>query len=462
MKQCTARALALFVLAALTACSGGGSGGGFDPGPAITAFSFASPAAAGTINAARRTVTVTVPQGTDLTALTPTIAHNGANISPASGAAQNFFNGGFTPVTYTVMAADTSAAIWTVTVKWEPLASDANIGTYLSAASGGANVADPVILPVNINLADISTGWTALLTTIQSKGKFVALDLSACTGMTEFDPDNTSSTGKDKIVSLILPNAATSVKAGADSSNATFKNFTALKSVTGAAITSIGNGAFAYCTGLGSVSLPAATSIAAWAFVDCTGLTTVSLPGLVTIDGNPFYGCTALTTITIAPGNPVWKFEDGKLISKDGKTLAGYYGSDSAITLPAVTSVADAAFGGCTGLTTVSLPAATSIGSQAFDVTGTGPLTITLGDTPPALGVLMFFNISAPKTVTVKVPSGAAAWNGKTGSFTGAENTTGGPHWGEGFRGKGWNGTAYQSSGTVNTNINLTIQTYTP
>ncbi|MFC4602066.1 DUF5018 domain-containing protein, partial [Cohnella hongkongensis] len=82
------------------------------PAKEITAFSFATPSAAGTINEASRTITITVPYGTDVTSLTPTITHTGASISPTSGVARNFTN----PVTYTVTAADGSTQNYTVTV----------------------------------------------------------------------------------------------------------------------------------------------------------------------------------------------------------------------------------------------------------------------------------------------------------------------------------------------------------
>ncbi|RJE88734.1 DUF5018 domain-containing protein [Paenibacillus sp. 1011MAR3C5] len=82
------------------------------PAKAITAFSFTTPAVAGTVNEASRTIAVTVPYGTDVTALTPTITHTGASISPNSGTARNFTN----PVTYTVTAADGSIKSYTVTV----------------------------------------------------------------------------------------------------------------------------------------------------------------------------------------------------------------------------------------------------------------------------------------------------------------------------------------------------------
>jgi len=80
----------------------------------IIAFGFANPAVAGAINGTN--ITLAVPFGTDVTALIPTITHNGVSITPNSGVAQNFT----TPVTYTVTAADASAQAYTVTVNAAP------------------------------------------------------------------------------------------------------------------------------------------------------------------------------------------------------------------------------------------------------------------------------------------------------------------------------------------------------
>lgn len=80
---------------------------------AITAFSFASLSVSGTIDETAHTIAVTVPYGTAVTALTPTITTSGSSVSPASGAAQDFTN----PVTYTVTAADGSTQAYVVTVK---------------------------------------------------------------------------------------------------------------------------------------------------------------------------------------------------------------------------------------------------------------------------------------------------------------------------------------------------------
>ena len=83
---------------------------GANPAKAITAFGFTSPSAVGTVNEGAKTIAVTVPFGTDVTSLTPSITHTGASVSPSG--AQDFTN----PVTYTVTAADSSTQTYTVTV----------------------------------------------------------------------------------------------------------------------------------------------------------------------------------------------------------------------------------------------------------------------------------------------------------------------------------------------------------
>jgi hypothetical protein len=68
----------------------------------------------GVVNEAVKTITVNVPEGTNITALAPVIVLSSplATVSPASGALQNFT----APVVYTVTAEDGSTAQYTVTV----------------------------------------------------------------------------------------------------------------------------------------------------------------------------------------------------------------------------------------------------------------------------------------------------------------------------------------------------------
>jgi|GEM_PF-2028181 len=83
-----------------------------DNAKAITRFSLAGRMAAISGNA----ISVTVPFGTDVEHLSPTIQHNGQSLSPASALEQDFSE----PVIYTVTAADGSTAQYTVTVSEAP------------------------------------------------------------------------------------------------------------------------------------------------------------------------------------------------------------------------------------------------------------------------------------------------------------------------------------------------------
>jgi len=86
------------------------------PAKAITAFSLAG--VVGTINETGKTIAVTMPFGTDVTALVATFTTTGANVKVGStiqisGTTANNFT---SPVTYTVTAADATTQDYTVTV----------------------------------------------------------------------------------------------------------------------------------------------------------------------------------------------------------------------------------------------------------------------------------------------------------------------------------------------------------
>jgi hypothetical protein len=87
---------------------------------AITAFNFLglTPAVIGTINETDHTITLTVPSGTNVTALVATFATNGASVKVGSTLQQSGSTShNFTsPVTYKVTAADGSTQTYTVTV----------------------------------------------------------------------------------------------------------------------------------------------------------------------------------------------------------------------------------------------------------------------------------------------------------------------------------------------------------
>jgi hypothetical protein len=244
------------------------------------------------------------------------------------------------------------------------------IADYLANAQGGDAPDNPVPLALCENLA--SGGWAAILSAIESAGKYVALDLSGCAmSGTEFDP-GAGVAGADKVAALILPDAALSVKAG-DYSNPTFKDFASLGSISGAGVETVGDYAFRDCSSLTSVSLPAATDIGGSAFYNCDSLASVSLPAATDIGDGAFYNCDSLPTVSLPAATTIG--------------AEAFYDCDSLTTvgLPAATDIGERAFSRCYSLTTVSLPAATTIGAFAFD--GCDSLTtVSLPATPTTIG----------------------------------------------------------------------------
>jgi hypothetical protein len=82
----------------------------------ITAFTIPGQTGATTIDESAHTIAVTVPYGTDVTTIAPSITIIGASVSPASGVAHDFTN----PSTYTVTGEDTLTQDYTVTVTVTP------------------------------------------------------------------------------------------------------------------------------------------------------------------------------------------------------------------------------------------------------------------------------------------------------------------------------------------------------
>lgn len=166
-------------------------------------------------------------------------------------------------------------------------------------------------------------------------------------------------------------------------------------------MTSIGRNAFENCTALTTVTIPdSVISIGNLAFYDCSSLTSVTIPDRLTSIGyGIFWGCSSLTSITIP--DSVMSIDQVAFSDCDsldrvyisdlsawckiefGCTDYGYYSSNPLhngadlylngglvedLVIPnSVTSICNAAFCGCTSLTTVTIPdSVTSIGTCAF------------------------------------------------------------------------------------------------
>jgi hypothetical protein len=226
-----------------------------------------------------------------------------------------------------------------------PLNTIAAVEATIDASTHGDAVTDPIPLTLlaAFNLGDMTPGnaWEDLLDVLADKGKFVALDLSACAmSGTEFAPYTASATGEDKVVSLTLPTAALTMTDGTIG-DSPFKHFTALTTVSGANITAVSEYAFTQCTALASVDFPKATTIGNNAFSGCHALASVAstdFPKVETLGESAFNDCTALASVDF----------------------------------PEVKTIGNTAFMNCSRLASVSIPAVETVtGPQSFNNVGT-------------------------------------------------------------------------------------------
>ncbi len=137
---------------------------------AITSFNFTTPTSIGTVNELAKTITLTVPFGTIVTDLVPTIIITGASISPNTGVAHDFTS----PVNYRVTADDDSFQDYVVTVT---IATPSDL-TILTAAITSAQAKYDVALegnstgqypePLKVNL-QIAIDAAKLVTTSDSQ-----------------------------------------------------------------------------------------------------------------------------------------------------------------------------------------------------------------------------------------------------------------------------------------------------
>ena len=148
-------------------------------------------------------------------------------------------------------------------------------------------------------------------------------------------------------------------------------------------VTSIGSSAFYYCSGLTSVTIGnSVTSIGSRAFEGCTRLTSVTIGNSVTEIGYlAFFNCNGLTSVII-PGSvtsigydafsgTAWYNNQPDGLVYAGPVAYKYKGTmpsgTSIVLKEGTTGIAESAFSGCSGLTSVTIPSSVKyIGSKAF------------------------------------------------------------------------------------------------
>jgi spermidine/putrescine transport system substrate-binding protein len=235
------------------------------------------------------------------------------------------------------------------------------VAKYLSTATGGASVDNPIPLSVKIDLQNMlaaDSGWKKLLAAINTAGKYVSLDLSACIMPgTEFNPDSGFADGKKFITYLTLPDTAKSLPDRTNTGSA-YQHFVSLSSVPiGKGITSVGDTAFSWVQ-LDSIIIPdSITSVGDAAFYGC-GLTDVIIPNGVTTIGSSAFAENKLASIIIP---------DGVTTIYSGAFMENQLTS---VTFPdSLTFIGAFAFSDNYRLTSVTFPdSVTSIGSRAFSV----------------------------------------------------------------------------------------------
>jgi len=226
--------------------------------------------------------------------------------------------------------------------------------------------------------------WFEILDNIARERKYVSLDLSKAKykdgnevgGLikggtyTIFDPFPATSSGKNYIISITLPNEATMIdKAVSDGAIindeeelkntkkfSAFRAFTSLRSVTAKNVTLIGNFAFADCTSLRNVDFPRVGTegspsdihIGKYAFAGCTELKEVKFNSAAVIGGYAFKDCTSLSKIDFPE---VLKIEENAF--QGCKSLANVFFEKAA-------DIGAEAFKECTGLKNVEFNAETS------------------------------------------------------------------------------------------------------
>lgn len=226
----------------------------------------------------------------------------------------------------------------------------------------------------------------------------------------------------DSLASVEIPNSVTAIDDEAFRGTA----ITTLKLPN--SVKSIRQQAFANCAKLSSVELSnSLDSIASGAFRYCEALTSIDIPASVTyLDEKAFTRCSNLKAINVDENNKEYCSVNGVVWTKDGSSIvivpdaysgsleipssataiadnafSGREGLTSIIIPNTVTSIGNSAFSGCTGLTSITIPSSvTTIGNEAFS--GCTALTsITISSSVTTIGNEVFRGCTALTTITI-------------------------------------------------------------
>lgn len=269
---------ALLLAALVSGCGGGGGGvGGIVVGGtadrAITVYSLAG--ATGVVNETAKTIAVTVPYGTNLTALVATFTTTGASVkvgalAQVSGTTPNNFTA---PIAYIVTAADGTTATYTVTVTVASIAAKAITSFSLAGAAGVINEAAKTIAVT----VPSGTNVTALVATFTSTG--AGVNVGAVAQASGTTPNN------------FAASVAYIVTAG-DATTATYIVTVTVASNSAKAITAFSFAGYSGATGVITepahtiaVTVPSGTNVAALVATFITTGTSVKVATVAQVSG---------------------------------------------------------------------------------------------------------------------------------------------------------------------------------
>jgi len=277
------------------------------------------------------------------------------------------------------------------------------IAAMLSEQEGTKDTPAVLKLDVEIgNMTDTNGNWHRILKVIETSGKYVDLDLSACAMLYYFfDPDYRITGGKNLIIKITLPDAATEiigVEINVANEQRAFIRFTNLEFVSGKNIIHIGSYAFrnlirlkeadfqnlknidstvfANCTSLTKIDFPLLDSIGEYSFSGCSDLKTANLPELTEVKPYTFYECSKLETAFIPKTTLIDQYAfyhcsslteaDFPLVETLGDEAFRNCESLIEVDFPLVVTVNPRTFIDCKNLVTVSFAVAEKIGNEAF------------------------------------------------------------------------------------------------
>ena len=164
------------------------------------------------------------------------------------------------------------------------------------------------------------------------------------------------------------------------------------------------HGAFYGCRGLTSITIPdseTTTSIGDFAFFECSGLQNVIIPGNITSIGYAAFAyCMGLSNITVDENNPRFMSINNCIIDKESREIVLGCKTSVIPTDGSVTSIGNAAFGGCAELINIIIPDnIINIGLAAFaECTGLKNITIPDG---VQIGDLAFAECTGLTSITI-------------------------------------------------------------